>query len=62
MTPHPDQLLLDGRTVREAETPPPRRQPLRGYARWAKDVDGVRTVEELAAVWWPERDDRRARW
>lgn len=60
MTPHPDQLLLDGRTLAEAETPTPRRQPPRGYARWAADVDGVRTLEELAAVWWPERDDRRA--
>lgn len=50
---HPSQLLLDGRTVREADAPPPKPAPLRGYARWAADVDGVRTVEELSAAWWP---------
>lgn len=57
MNPHTRQLLLDGRTLEEADAPPPKPAPkpapLRGYARWAADVDGVRTLEDLAAVWWP---------
>lgn len=59
MTPHPRQLLLDGRTLEEADVPAPapKPAPVRGYARWAADVDGVRTVEELAAVWWPVSGD-----
>lgn len=57
MTPHPRQLLLDGRTLEEADAPPPKPAPLRGPARWAADVDGIRTLEELAAVWWPVSGD-----
>lgn len=53
MTLDPDQLLLDGRTMTEADAPPPK--PPCGNARYALEVDGVRTIRELADVWWPPR-------
>lgn len=58
MTPHPSQLLLDGRTLAEAHRGPTMRQR-RVYDGWLSALAEPRTVAELAAAWWPEIGEPR---
>lgn len=59
MTPDPDQLSIPGlpAPVEPTMKPTSPRKPSTAAerrARWLADVDGVRTVEELAKLWFPD--------
>lgn len=63
MTPHPRQLLLDGRTLEEADGAEPVTHPSPALlvARLS-DVDGRRTLADLGLLWRPAyASDARAR-
>lgn len=57
VTPDPDQLLLTGLPAPVEPPPKPPRKPspaAERRGRWLADVDGVRTVEEMAKLWFPD--------
>lgn len=57
MTLDPDQLSIPGLPAPVEPKPKPPRKPspaAERRARWLADVDGVRTVEELAKLWFPD--------